>query len=482
MENKILLITYPDSLGGNINSLKCVLEQKLKEAVHGVHILPFFPSTADRGFAPVTYESVESSFGSWEDIGEIQKEHPVAVDFMINHVSRYSKFFQDFLKRKEDSPYKKLFVRYKDFWENGEPTEEQAAMIFKRKPKAPYEEVLFADGTREKVWCTFGADQIDLDFRQRETKEYIRETLKHFAKLGFSMVRLDAFAYTTKYENTSCLFVEPYIWDVLEYCKEILDSVGLEMLPELHGHYSRRLMLSQRGYWVYDFALPMLVLHALYSGEGKRLADWIRIAPHKQFTTLDTHDGIGVIDVQGLLTEGEIQFTIDYLYRHGANVKKVYNTEAYRNMDIYQLNCTYYSALGDDDRAYLLARAIQFFTPGIPQVYYVGMLCGKNDIEYLEKTKEGRSINRHNYSMKEIDEEMKRPVVKKLLELMRARNRSSAFDGEHEVKSDGSKLAIHWKNGEEYAELKCDLKSRHFTALFSGKQEGSSPLFHEISG
>ena len=186
---------------------------------------------------------------------------------MINHVSRYSKFFQDFLKRKEDSPYKKLFVRYKDFWENGEPTEEQAAMIFKRKPKAPYEEVLFADGTREKVWCTFGADQIDLDFRQRETKEYIRETLKHFAKMGFSMVRLDAFAYTTKYENTSCLFVEPYIWDVLEYCKEILDSVGLEMLPELHGHYSSRLMLSQRGYWVYDFALPMLVLHALYSGE-----------------------------------------------------------------------------------------------------------------------------------------------------------------------------------------------------------------------
>lgn len=148
MENKILLITYPDSLGGNIKSLKCVLGQRLKEAVHGVHILPFFPSTADRGFAPVTYESVESSFGSWEDIEEIQKEHPLAVDFMINHVSRYSKYFQDFLKRKENSPYKNLFVRYKDFWENGEPTEEQAAMIFKRKPKAPYEEVLFADGSR----------------------------------------------------------------------------------------------------------------------------------------------------------------------------------------------------------------------------------------------------------------------------------------------------------------------------------------------
>ena len=101
------------------------------------------------------------------------------------------------------------------------------------------------------------------------------------------------------------------------------------------------------------------------------------------------------------------------------------------------MNCTYYSALGDNDKAYLLARAIQFFTPGIPQVYYVGMLCGKNDIEWLEKTKEGRSINRHNYTMDEIQEEMERPVVKKLLELMRFRNESRAFDGIHSVENSG---------------------------------------------
>lgn len=481
MENRIILITYPDSLGGNIKELNMVLEEKLKGAVYGVHILPFFPSTADRGFAPVTYDSVAPAFGSWEDIEAIGKRHPVAADFMINHMSRYSEPFQDFLEKKEDSAYKNLFVRYKDFWENGEPTEEQASKIFKRKPKAPYEEVAFADGSREKIWCTFGADQMDLDFRKKETKEYIKNTLEHFARKGIVMVRLDAFAYTTKYRNTSCFFVEPYIWDVLEYCKGILDSCGVEMLPELHGHYSKRLMLSQRGYWVYDFALPMLVLHALYSGEGKRLADWIRIAPHKQFTTLDTHDGIGVIDVQGLLSEEEIEFTVDYLYRHGANVKKVYNSEAYQNMDIYQLNCTYYSALGDDDRAYLLARAIQFFTPGIPQVYYVGMLCGKNDIEYLEKTKEGRSINRHNYSVEEIEEELKRPIVEKLLKLMRLRNQCSAFEGKHEVENNGSELAIRWSNGEEHAELKCNLKTHHFTALFSCKPEGSSPLYYEIS-
>ena len=467
MKNQIVLITYPDSLGGSLKTLKNVLDVYLEKAVTGVHILPFFPSTADRGFAPVTYDEVDPAFGNWEDIKEIEKKHPVAADFMINHVSRYSMYFKDFVEKKDASVYKNLFIRYKNFWREGEPTQEQIDKIFKRKPKAPYEEITFFDGSREKVWCTFGSDQIDLDFRSEDTKQYIRRTLNGFVKKGLKMVRLDAFAYTTKVEDTSCFFVEPYIWDVLEYCKEILDEEGVEMLPELHGHYSRRLMLSQREYWVYDFALPMLILYSLYSGESKRLADWIRIAPKKQFTTLDTHDGIGVIDVQGLMTETEIQFTTDYLYQHGANVKRVYNSEEYQNMDIYQLNCTYYSALGDNDKAYLLARAIQFFTPGIPQVYYVGMLCGKNDIEWLEKTKEGRSINRHNYTMDEIQEEMERPVVKKLLELMRFRNESRAFDGIHSVENSGSKLKIRWENGTHFAELNCDLKSYEYEIMAS---------------
>ncbi len=462
MNNKILLITYPDSLGKNLKELKVVLDSYLTEAVDRIHILPFFPSTADRGFAPVTYEKVETAFGTWEDIKSLEDKHPVAVDFMINHLSRHSTYFKDFIEKKENSLYKDLFVRYKDFWKEGEPTKEQIDLIFKRKPKAPYEEIVFSDGSREKVWCTFSSDQIDLNFKSPVTKQYISDVMEKFAERGISIIRLEAFAYTTKYENTSCFFVEPYIWEVLEFCNDLLKKYGIEMLPELHGHYSKRLMLSQRGYWVYDFALPMLVLHALYSGNGKRLADWIRIAPKKQFTTLDTHDGIGVIDVQGLLSEEEIQFTTEYLYKHGANVKRVYNSEAYNNMDIYQINCTYYSALGDNDQAYLLSRAIQFFTPGIPQVYYVGMLCGRNDIEYLEQTKEGRSINRHNYTLTEITEEMKRPVVKKLIQLMRFRNNCRAFTGDHKVEYADSNMVIRWEYQQSYAQLECDLQNHTF--------------------
>ena len=148
----------------------------------------------------------------------------------------------------------------------------------------------------------------------------------------------------------------------------------------------------------------------------------------KQFTTLDTHDGIGVVDAKDILTDEETSYTSEELYKVGANVKKIFSSEAYNNLDIYQINSTYYSALGDNDDAYLLARAFQVFAPGIPQVYYVGLLAGQNDLDLLESSKEGRNINRHYYEVDEVKTELKRPVVQKLLNLLKFRNTAQAFD------------------------------------------------------
>jgi hypothetical protein len=118
----------------------------------------------------------------------------------------------------------------------------------------------------------------------------------------------------------------------------------------------------------------------------------------------------------------DVERTKENLYRHGTNVKRIYNTAQHGNLDVYQVNCTYYCALGDDDRAYLLARAIQLFAPGIHQIYYVGLLAGSNDLELVEATKAGRNINRHDYTRREIEEAVKRPVVQELLRLMAFRN------------------------------------------------------------
>ena len=430
----------------------------------GVHILPFFPSSADRGFAPIRYDKVDEAFGDYADIEKIGEEYYLMFDFMVNHISAQSPYFQDFLKNNDQSKYKDFFIRYKDFWDNGEPTAEQVDKIYKRKPRAPYVEAEFADGSKEKVWCTFCEEQIDLDVTKKDTKDFIIKTLKDMCKRGAAIIRLDAFAYAIKKADTNCFFVEPDIWNLLHEIEEVVNESGAEILPEIHEHYTIPMKIAEQGFWVYDFALPVLTLHALYNHTGEYLKSWLENSPKKQFTTLDTHDGIGIVDVKDLLPDEEVEKVKEQMYKQGANVKRIYSSEAYNNLDIYQVNTTYYSALGNNDDAYLLARAIQFFAPGIPQIYYVGMLAGENDLELMERTKNGRDINRHYYSLEEIEVEQERPVVIKLKELMELRNNHPAFnlDGDIKIQCEGSKMRITRSYNADKIVLVADLMNYEF--------------------
>lgn len=470
IQNKVMLITYADSLGENLKELSQLLDRYFSKAIGGVHILPFFPSSADRGFAPMRYDMVDPQFGAFDDLEKLGKRYYLMYDFMVNHISRSSEYFKDFLEKKDASSYKDYFIRYKDFWENGEPTQEQVDKIYKRKPRAPYIDVTFADGTTEKIWCTFCEEQVDLDVSKPATTKFIKDTLVDMCKRGASLIRLDAFAYAVKKPDTSCFFIEPQMWELLYEIQRTVQPYDVDILPEIHEHYTIQMKIAEKGFWVYDFALPMLVLNALLTGRGEPLVHWLEICPRKQFTTLDTHDGIGVVDVADLLSQEEIEATKELLFQKGANVKKIYNTEAYNNLDIYQINCTYYSALGDNDRAYLLARAIQFFAPGIPQVYYVGLLAGANDIELLEATRQGRDINRHYYTKEEVAENVERPVVRDLLFLMELRNECPAFSGECFPSFENGILCIRREHDGHTARLQADLNDYSFTVTADGEE------------
>jgi sucrose phosphorylase len=175
-------------------------------------------------------------------------------------------------------------------------------------------------------------------------------------------------------------------------------------------------------------------------------------------TTLDTHDGLGVVDVAGLMSQEDIDRTIEGLYAKGSNIKRIYSGEAYQNLDVYQVNCTYYSALENNDASYLAARAMQFFAPGIPQVYYVGLLAGSNDIALVERTKNGRDINRHGFSLDEIEQEIQRPVVQRLLRLMTFRSHYPAFNGEFKIEATPeNQVGLTWRRGKHRTTLHVDL-------------------------
>ena len=475
LQNKTMLITYADSLGNNLNDLSEILDKYFEGAIRGVHVLPIFPSTGDRGFSPTRYDEMDPKFGTWKDFEELGEKYYLMLDFMINHISKHSEYYKDFQKNGENSKYKDLFLDWNKFWPEGRPTKADIDQIYKRKDKAPYQEITFADGRKSKLWNTFGDEQIDLDVRTKATQEFIKNSVRTLAKHKASLIRLDAFAYAIKKLNTNDFFVEPEIWKLLDQVKDDLKGTDAKILPEIHEHYTMPMKVAKHGYYIYDFALPMVLLYSLYSGKSDRLASWLKKCPMKQFTTLDTHDGIGVVDAKDVLTDDELEYTTNELYKVGANVSRKYSSAEYHNLDIYQINTTYYSALGNDDKKYFLARLLQVFAPGIPQIYYVGLLAGKNDLKLLEETKEGRNINRHYYSKEEIVKEVKRPVVQSLIKLLRFRNEEAAFDldGSIDVETPSENVIVIRRSNKDQsrtAEAKVNLKDLSYNVKVNDQE------------
>ena len=460
IKNQIMLITYPDSLGGNLKELARTLKRDFSGAVGSLHILPFFPSSGDRGFAPTTYDRVEPAFGDWTDIEALSRDYTLMCDMMVNHISRRSEEFQDYLKRGEESPYASMFFDYTAFF-GGEPGPEDLSHIYRRSDKPLFQEITLPDGKKQKLWCSFSAEQIDLDTNSPAAREYIMRNLKNLGRHGISVVRMDAYGYITKIRGTNCFFIEPQVWGLIEEMEGLLAAQDMTLLPEVHDRYETALKISQKGYWTYDFVLPLTVLHTLFSGSAAALKKWLATAPRTQFTVLDTHDGIGVYDAAGIVSDGEADQVIRRAEPRLSYSYKPMDMSKAKYRKSYQLYGTYYSILEENDQAYLLARAIQFFAPGIPQVYYVGMLAGRNDLDF--DPADHRNINRHNYTLPEIARETQRPVVKKLLEMMRFRNAHPAFQGELTVEpTPDHLLTLIRRSGPHWARLEANVKTFDF--------------------
>jgi sucrose phosphorylase len=473
------LLTYPDSMGGNLASLASLLDGPLDGLFQGIHILPPFPSSGDRGFAPLTYREIDRRFGTWSDVRRIADRHDVLLDVMVNHISRQSPEFRDFERRGRASPSADLFLTLDKVWPGGIPSDADVALIFLRKPEAPFSTVTIeATGQPERVWTSFGtadwSEQIDLDVSSPVTQALISGWLAFLAEQGVRIVRLDAVGYVVKQPGTTCFMVEPQIYDFLGWITQVADSLGLAVLPEVHDEYATHERLAAHGFWTYDFVLPGLVLHAFRTGETRRLAEHLARSPVRQFTTLDSHDGIPVRpDLDGILRPDEMLDLAAHVQRQGGNVNRILSDAHASGVDVHQLNCTYYSALDCDDERYLAARAIQLFARGVPQIYYVGLLAGENDVDGVERLGEGRAINRHDYRLDEIGLALRRPVVDRLLALIRLRNTHPAFDGELDVRADDPHtLRLRWRAEDSSLELVVDVESGQ-TAVLDGDRPTS---------
>jgi sucrose phosphorylase len=277
-------------------------------------------------------------------------------------------------------------------------------------------------------------------------------------------VRLDAVGFVIKKMGTSCFFVEPEIYEFLDWIQGLAQAAGIELLPEVHAHYKIQYKLAERGFWIYDFILPYMVLETMLNGSSEKLKEYLKTRPSKQFTMLDCHDGIPVLpDLQDLIDVKDARRVVDICVERGSTLSLIVSDEhkGEGGFDVHQIGGTYYSVLGKDDDAYLAARAIQFFAPGIPQVYYVGLLAGENDYEAVKRTGENRAMNRHNYTREEIEASLEKPVVQRLLKLIRFRNEYPAFNGEFEVLDSAShEVKLAWRSGDHRCTLHLDLAAK----------------------
>jgi len=318
--------------------------------------------------------------------------------------------------------------------------------------------------------------QMDLNAKSEKVWEFYDETLKKLRDFGAKLVRLDAFAYLHKEPGQTNFFNKPGTWDYLERLKEMAAKHELMLLPEIHSEYGKGLHeeVAGEGFPIYDFFFPGLLIDALERGTVKHLLRWIGELVEKNIKTINMlgcHDGIPVLDLKGgpagdgLLSDAEIDAVVERIMEHGGRVKDLYGPDG-KKISYYQVNATFFSALGEDERKLRLARAIQMFMPGIPQVWYLDLFAGKNDYVAADMggTAGHKEINRTTLQLSDIEHDLKRIVVQDQLHLIRFRNNSTAFSGNLEIhNSDDHRLHLTWRSATSTATLDADLRDLSFT-------------------
>ena len=480
-----MLNVYPDSIGGNLKGTVAFLQNTAVEgAFHNLYILPsIYNSDLDRGFSVISYD-LNENLATKEDLQNLHVG--LKLDFVLNHASVQSPQFQDILAHGNHSHYKDFFINWNTFWadyghmtDKGyiQPDPQYLEGMYLRKEGLPILMVEMPDGTEVPYWNTFYQQkisrrkylgQMDLNIHSPLVWDFYENTLEKLASYGGSIIRLDAFAYAAKQPGARNFLNEPETWNILKRIRLMADKYNLQLLPEIHAEYREKVheKICKEGYTTYDFFLPGLLIHAIEKRNGEYLIKWIHDIQQKELKTvnmLGCHDGIPLLDLRGLLPDDEIDETIAIIVSRGGYVK---NVQSKKKM-YYQVNATYFSALGENENKMLLARALQLFMPGKPQVWYLDLFGGKNDMEAVRLAGEGghKEINRTNLSNEQVNRALKTNLTLKQLELLRFRNTHPAFEegAVLTVTGEGSQISLVWNHGKHMARLDADLYTHIYT-------------------
>ncbi|MCB2227249.1 MAG: alpha-glucosidase C-terminal domain-containing protein [Desulfarculaceae bacterium] len=423
-QGDMILITYGDMITGGDGTPLATLAaaaDKYMEAPDILHILPFFPYSSDRGFSVVDFKEVDPRLGSWDDIHRLAGRYRLMFDGVLNHLSARSRVFQDFLAGRPD--VQKFFISYDS---PDELTPDQRSKIFRPRVSDILTPFTTINGTRW-VWTTFSADQIDLNYRHPPVLLEVVDALLFYIRQGADLLRLDAVTYIWAEPGTECVHL-PQTHAIVKLLRAVVElaAPGVALITETNVPHADNVSYfgngSDEAHMVYNFALPPLVLHAIYRGDASYLAAWAAdLEPPSDdayfFNILDTHDGIGLMGVKEILPPEELEFIEESAKANGALIS--YKTVEGRGEEPYEINSTWWSALngpdGDMERnveRYVASRAVPLSLKGVPGVYLHGAVGSENDMTTYERTHHKRDVNRATVDLRRLEREWDHPGTK----------------------------------------------------------------------
>lgn len=441
-EKDVVLITYADQFHcGNAKTLKTLgsfYQRRLQEIFSHIHLLPFYPWSSDDGFSVIDYHLVDPVCGDWGDISRLNQSTKLMFDFVCNHISAKSDWFQGYLQGKPE---------FQNFFISVDPQQDLSGVT---RPRALplLSPVTMADGSQQFIWTTFSDDQIDLNFANPQVLLAMVDVLLHYLREGADYIRLDAVGYLWKTPGTSCIHLEK-THQLVKLFRAIVDEVapGTVLITETNVPHKDNVSYLGDGHdeahMVYQFPLPPLVLHAIHTGSAKVLSQWARTLSKNNngnttwFNFLASHDGIGLNPLRGILPEEEILALVDDLQQEGALVNWKNNPDGTRSP--YEINVTYMDALNRRDSSdkerldrFILAHAILLLFPGVPAIYIQSILGSRNDYSGVERLGYNRAINRQKYELHDIEEQLvdentlRHQVFNKLSQLIAIRRKQPA--------------------------------------------------------
>ncbi|MCR4328974.1 MAG: alpha-amylase family glycosyl hydrolase [Candidatus Roizmanbacteria bacterium] len=398
------LIVYPDHIyevgKPSLESLTQFLDTNIQDTVNTIHLLPFHLSGGDGGFAVEDYDSIDPRFGTWNDIELLSKKYRIMADFVANHTAITHTWFKEFLNGNE---------RYKDYYLWFEkPMDTSWAYRTRTNPLlTPFEK---KDGSRIWVWTNFSPLQADLNYQNPEVFLAMTKILIGYLTHRISLLRIDAAGYLWKQVGTPSVHMKQ-THTILAIWREIMAQINPEAYLITETNVPNNINVQYFGktvpeaHMVYNFGLSPLLLHTFMKKDSTLLTNWVQTlhTPRDDttyFTITQTHDGVNVRSIEGVLTVDDIAKLAQCSIEVGGGI----NSRLLPNgtTEPYELNVVYKSFLGSNE-ALLATQAISLCIEGVPGIYFNSMIGAKNWEEGVKKSNEKRSINRRKYTLNEIN-------------------------------------------------------------------------------